>query len=307
MRIFMTGANGFVGTNICRNLVKEGFQVTALVRGKGKHLPGEVSRVIGESTKPGKWQESVAGYDVLINLAGASIFKRWNKEYKQLLRDSRMLTTRNLVEAIPKETGPKMALLSTSAVGYYGSRGDEELDENALAGDDFLAKLALDWENEAFKAREKGVRVVTTRFGIVLGHDGGALEQMTMPFRFFVGGPLGNGRQWFSWIHIEDLIAAALFIISRPDIDGAVNFTAPNPIRNKDLAKAMGNVMHRPSFMPAPGFMIKLLMGELGSVILNGQRVLPGVLQSKGFNFNFPDIKTALRNLLAEQGPPNQA
>ena len=307
MRIFMTGANGFVGTNLCRNLVKEGFQVTALIRGKGKHLPGEVSRVMGESTKPGKWQESVAGHDVLINLAGASIFKRWNKEYKQLLRDSRMLTTKNLVEAIPKESGPKMALLSTSAVGYYGSRGDEELDEKALAGDDFLAKLAIDWESEAFKAREKGVRVVITRFGIVLGHDGGALEQMAMPFRFFVGGPLGKGRQWFSWIHIEDLIAAALFIITRPDIDGAVNFTAPNPIRNKDLAKAIGTVMHRPSFMPAPGFMIKLLMGELGSVILNGQRVLPGVLQSKGFNFNFPDIKTALQNLLAEQGALNQA
>ncbi len=299
MRIFITGANGFVGTNLCRSFVKQGHQVSGLIRGEGKQLPEGVSRVIGESTKPGKWQESVAGHDVLINLAGASIFKRWDKEYKQLLRDSRLLTTKNLVEAIPKESDPKIVLLSTSAVGYYGSRGDEELDENAPAGDDFLARLAIDWESEAFKAREKGVRVVITRFGIVLGKDGGALEQMAMPFRFFVGGPLGNGRQWFSWIHIEDLIRAAQFVISRPDIDGAVNFTAPDPIRNMDLAKAIGTVMHRPSFMPAPAFMIKLLMGELGSVILNGQRVLPGVLQSKGFNFAFPDVETALRNVLA--------
>ncbi len=296
MRIFITGANGFVGTNLCRSFVKQGHQVSGLIRGEGKQLPEGVSRVIGESTKPGKWQESVRGHDVLINLAGASIFKRWDNEYKQLLRDSRLLTTKNLVEAIPKESGPKMVMLSTSAVGYYGSRGEEELDEKAPAGDDFLARLAIDWENEAFKAREKGVRVVITRFGIVLGKDGGALEQMTMPFRFFVGGPLGNGRQWFSWIHIEDLIRAALFVISRPDIDGAVNFTAPDPIRNKDLAKAIGTVVHRPSFMPAPAFMIKLLMGELGSVILNGQRVVPGVLQSKGFKFNFPDVETALRN-----------
>ncbi len=299
MRIFITGANGFVGTNLCRSFVKQGHQVSGLIRGEGKQLPEGVSRVIGESTKPGKWQESVAGHDVLINLAGASIFKRWDKEYKQLLRDSRLLTTKNLVEAIPKESDPKIVLLSTSAVGYYGSRGDEELDENAPAGDDFLARLAIDWESEAFKAREKGVRVVITRFGIVLGKDGGALEQMAMPFRFFVGGPLGNGRQWFSWIHIEDLIRAAQFVISRPDIAGAVNFTATDPIRNMDLAKAIGTVMHRPSFMPAPAFMIKLLMGELGSVILNGQRVLPGVLQSKGFNFAFPDVETALRNVLA--------
>ncbi len=299
MKIFITGANGFVGTSLCRTLLKQGHEVSGLVRGEGKNLPGGVSYVVGESTKPGKWQETVAGHDVLINLAGASIFKRWNKEYKQLLRDSRILTTKNLVEAIPEESAEKMTLLSTSAVGYYGFRGDEELNETAPAGDDFLAILARDWENEAYKAREKRVRVVITRFGIVLGQDGGALEQMTMPFRFFVGGPLGSGRQWFSWIHVEDLIRAALFVISRPDIDGAVNFTAPNPIRNKDLAKTIGTFMHRPSFMPAPAFMIKLFMGELGSVILNGQRVLPGVLQSKGFEFNFPDIKSALRNLLA--------
>jgi uncharacterized protein len=191
-----------------------------------------------------------------------------------------------------------VTLLSTSGVGYYGFTADEELDENSPSGNDFMAQLARDWEKEAYRAREKGVRVVTTRFGVVLGKDGGALGQMIRPFRFFVGGPLGSGEQWFSWIHIEDLIRAALFVMSRPDIDGPVNFAAPGPIRNKDLAKTIGSVLRRPSFMPAPGFMIRLVLGEFGSVILKGQRVVPGVLQSKGFNFNFPDMETALRNLL---------
>jgi uncharacterized protein (TIGR01777 family) len=301
MKIFITGANGFVGTNLSRAFVRERHQVTALIRSekKGEHLPGEVSRVIGESTKTGKWQESVPGHDVLINLAGASIFKRWNEEYKRMLRDTRILTTRNLVEAIPRETGPGVTMLSTSAVGYYGFRGDEELNETEPGGADFLAQLARDWENEAFKAREKGVRVVITRFGVVLGEDGGALDQMIKPFRFFVGGPLGSGQQWFSWIHIQDLIRAAQFVISRPDIEGPVNFTAPGPLRNKDLANTIGNVLGRPAFMPAPGFMISLALGEFGSVILKGQRVVPGVLRAKGFNFNFPDMETALRNLLA--------
>lgn len=301
MRVFITGANGFVGTNLCRAFVKEGHQVTALIRSekRRKRLPKEVSRVVGESTKTGKWQESVAGHDVLINLAGATTFRRWNEEYKQLLRDSRILTTKNLVEAIPREAGHSVTVLSTSGVGYYGFTADEELDENSPSGNDFMAQLAHDWEKEAYRAREKGVRVVTTRFGVVLGKDGGALDQMVRPFRFFVGGPLGSGEQWFSWIHIEDLIRAALFVMSRPDIDGPVNFAAPRPIRNKDLAKTIGSVLRRPSFMPAPGFMIRIVLGEFGSVILKGQRVVPGVLQSKGFNFNFPDMESALRNLLS--------
>ncbi len=207
MKIFITGANGFVGTNLITLFVREGHDITALVRSEkaGSALPSEASAVIGEPSKPGKWQEAVAGHDVLINLAGATIFKRWNQAYKQLLRDSRILTTRNLVDAIPAETGTAVTLLSTSAVGYYGFTEDQMLDEKSPGGDDFLAVLARDWEAEARKARDKGVRVVLTRFGIVLGRDEGALAQMTMPFRFFAGGPIGSGRQWFSWIHIEDL------------------------------------------------------------------------------------------------------
>jgi uncharacterized protein len=300
MRIFITGSNGFVGTNLGRFLLNEGHEVTGLVRteAKGKTLPEGISYVVGEGTQPGKWQEAVSGHDVLINLAGVPIFQRWTSAYKRLLYDTRILTTRNLVDAIPAERGSSVTLLNTSAVGYYGSTGDEELGESSPAGDDFLATLALDWEGEAAKARGKGVRVVITRFGVVLGRNGGALEQMIRPFRLFVGGPLGNGTQWFSWIHIEDLCRAAQFVMANKEISGPVNFTAPGPVRNRDLARAIGKELRRPSIMPAPAFMIRLLMGEFGSVILAGQRVVPCLLQSQGFRFKFADIEASLADLL---------
>jgi uncharacterized protein (TIGR01777 family) len=251
-----------------------------------------------DATRPGKWQEQVPGHDVLINLAGATIFKRWNEAYKKLVRDSRVLTTRNLVEAIPDNVGGEVTLLSTSAVGYYGFTGDEELSEDAAAGNDFLATLARDWEAEALKARDKGVRVVITRFGVVFGKDEGAFPQMILPFRFFVGGPLGSGRQWLSWIHIEDLCRAAMFVIENKSTAGPVNFTAPGAIRNGDLARAIGKALRRPSFMPAPSFMIRLILGEFGSVLLNGQRVAPTVLTRNGFTFNFPRVEDALKDLV---------
>ncbi len=300
MKIFITGANGLVGTSLGRFLLSEGHEVTGLVRSeaKGRLLPAGETYVLGEGTRAGAWQDAVAGRDVLINLAGVPIFKRWTAAYKQLLRDTRIITTRNLVDAIPTETGSSVTLLSTSAVGYYGFTGDEELDEAAPPGNDFLALLARDWEAEAVRAREKGVRVVLSRFGIVLGKDGGALPQMILPFRLFVGGPLGSGRQWFSWIHIQDLCRAAGFVIANSEIKGPINFTAPVPARNKDLAKAVGKVLRRPSIMPAPSFMIRLLMGEFGAVVLKGQRVVPHALQTQGFEFKFPDIEAALRNLL---------
>jgi uncharacterized protein len=300
MKVFMTGGYGFVGTALTRFFLQTGHEVTSLVRSeqKAKLLPEGASWVAGDPTKPGKWQESVAGQDVLVNLAGATIFKRWTPPYKQLLRDSRILTTHNLVEAIPRETGTNVTLLSTSAVGYYGSTADEELGEDSPQGSDFLANIARDWEVEALKAEEKGVRVVITRFGVVLGKGGGALEQMILPFRFFVGGPLGSGNQWFSWIHLEDLCRAASFVIANSEIRGPVNFTAPGPMRNRDLARAIGKALDRPSFMPAPGFMIRLMLGEFGSVLLAGQRVVPKVLVSKGFRFDYPDVERALKNIL---------
>lgn len=299
MRVFITGANGFVGTNLSRFLMSAGHEVTGLVRSaqaRAQLLP-RVSAVTGNPTEPGAWQEAVAGHDVLINLAGVSIFKRWSPAYKKLLRDSRMFTTRNLVDAIPASSG--VTLFSTSGVGFYGFTDDEELGETDPPGSDFMAVLARDWEAEALAAGKKGVRVVLTRFGVVLGKDGGALGQMTLPFRFFVGGPIGRGRQWFSWIHIQDLCRAYAFVLESPDIEGPVNFTAPGPVRNRELAQAIGRVMGRPSIMPAPSFMINLVLGEFGSVILKGQRVVPRLLLSKGFSFNFPDVEKALRDLLA--------
>ncbi|MGO9566588.1 MAG: TIGR01777 family oxidoreductase [Desulfomonilaceae bacterium] len=300
MKIFITGSNGLVGTNLGRFFLNEGHKVTGLVRSeaKGKTLPNGMSYVVGDGTKPGKWQEAVSGHGVLINLAGVPIFKKWTSAYKRLLYDTRILTTRNLVDAIPAESGGSVTLLSTSAVGYYGFTGDEELGESSPPDNDFLATLARDWEGEAAKARDKGVRVVITRFGVVLARDGGALPQMILPFRFFVGGPLGNGKQWFSWIHIEDLCRAAHFVMVNKEISGPVNFTAPGPVRNRDLARAVGKVLRRPSIMPAPAFMIRLLMGEFGSVILKGQRVVPRLLQSQGFKFKFADIEASLTNLL---------
>ncbi|HMK37427.1 MAG TPA: TIGR01777 family oxidoreductase [Desulfomonilaceae bacterium] len=302
MKIFMTGGYGFVGSALTRFLLDKGHEITSLIRGetKAKLLPPKVAWVSGDPNTEGTWQASVAGHDVLINLAGATIFQRWTPQYKKLLRDSRILTTRHLVEAIPRDEASRVTLISTSAVGYYGPTGDEELGENAPAGSDFLAHLALDWEIEALKAEQKGARVVITRFGVVFGKEGGALQQMILPFRFFMGGPLGDGHQWFSWIHIQDLCRGAAHVIENADLRGPVNFTAPVPVRNRDLVRAIGNQLRRPSFMPAPGFMIRLIFGEFGSVLLAGQRVVPRLLMSRGFQFSYPDVKSALADILRD-------
>jgi hypothetical protein len=191
-----------------------------------------------------------------------------------------------------------MTLFSASAVGYYGFHGDEEIDEASAQGQDFLARLAVEWEGEAIKAEEKGARVVITRFGIVLGEKGGALGQMVPLFKKFIGGPIGSGKQWFSWVHIKDLAEAFVFLMKHPKISGPVNLCSPHPVQNRDLANALGSVLHRPSFMPAPGFMIKLVLGEFGSVILEGQRVIPRQLLKHGFAFQYPEITRALQDIL---------
>jgi hypothetical protein len=235
---------------------------------------------------------------LIINLAGASIFSTWTEETKKAIRESRIFTTRNLVDGIDPKRAKSITLFSTSAVGYYGFHGDEELTENSPPGNDFLARMAVEWEAEALKAKEKGSRVVITRFGIVLGKGGGVLSQMIPLFRKFIGGPIGSGRQWFSWIHMEDLAEAFFFLMRRLEISGPVNLCSPNPVRNKDFTKALGKVLKRPSFMPAPGFMIKLLLGEFGSVILEGQRVIPKRLLESGFVFSYPHVGKALKNII---------
>jgi len=298
MRIFITGGLGFVGTQLSIRLLKRGHEVTVVDHSpKPKpYTPEQVKYVLADTTIPGAWQEELIKHDAVINLAGASIFQRWNDTTKQLIYNSRILTTRNVVEAM---TGEKGAILcSTSAVGYYGFQYDEELIEEDSPGDDFLAKVCVDWEKEALKAADKGVRVTITRFGIVLGKTGGALGQMISAFKKFVGGPLGSGYQWFSWIHMEDLLSAFLFVFDNQDIHGPVNVCSPNPVRNRELATALGKALSRPSFFKAPAFVIRLVLGEFGSVVLEGQRVIPAKLLRQGFMFQYPEVTGALKEVI---------
>jgi hypothetical protein len=304
MKILMTGGTGFVGSYLAARLSKEGQEVTILIRSSAEArgvAPG-VSFVQGDPTRKGAWQDAIRNHDAAINLAGAPIFTKWTDEQKRAIRESRVNTTRNLVEGVETKPGKSFALFSASAVGYYGFHGDEELTEESPSGQDFLATVALEWEAEALKAQQKGARVVITRFGIVLGAGGGALGQMIPLFKKFVGGPIGSGRQWFSWVHLQDLTEAFLFVLKHPELSGPVNVCSPNPVRNKELAKALGKALHRPSFLPVPGFMIKLVLGEFGSVILKGQRVLPRRLLESGFVFQYPQIEKALASILRPGG-----
>ena len=299
MKILMTGGTGFVGTSLSKRLISEGHLVTVLThetREPALKMQG-LSYLHGNPTVQGEWQKAVPEHDVIINLAGASIFSRWTEEQKQILRSSRILTTRNLVDALSQDA-KHITFFSTSAVGYYGFHQDEEVTESSPAGTDFLARLAYDWESEALNAGKKGARVVMTRFGIVLGKDGGALGQMIPLFKSFLGGPLGSGRQWFSWVHMRDLVEAFIFLLDKKEISGPVNLCSPEPVRNKELGAAIGRVLHRPSFMPAPGFMIKLILGEFGSVLLEGQRVIPKRLLDAGYKFKYPGIDEALKNII---------
>ncbi len=295
----MTGGTGFVGAYLSRELVKLGHEVTILSRREqppDTQAPG-IRLITGDPAEEGDWMEAAPESDWIINLAGASVFGRWSPAYKQEIVESRIRTTRNLVIALAG--GDRRQLFcSTSAVGYYGLRGDEVLTEESPPDSDFLARLGVDWEVEALKARELGLRVVITRFGIVLGKGGGALGQMAPMFRRFLGGPLGSGQQWFSWIHQGDLARAFSFVAEHPEIDGPVNFTAPNPVRNRDLAGALGRALRRPAWLRTPAFMIRLAMGELGDNLLSGQRVIPKRLLVAGFEFNFPTLEPALKDLL---------
>ena len=299
MKVFLTGGTGFVGTYLTRLFIAEGHEVTILTHERKEPSPkmNGLSYISGNPVAKGRWQKAVPEHDVVINLAGASIFSRWTDSYKELLRQSRILTTRHLVEAL-RDDAKHVTFFSTSAVGIYGFHEDEELTESAAPGSDFLARLAYDWEKEALRAQDKGARVVLTRFGIVLGKNGGALGQMIPLFKYFMGGPLGSGRQWFSWVHMDDLVAAFAFLMERRDIQGAVNLCSPQPVRNRELARAIGRILHRPSCMPAPGFMIRLILGEFGNVLLKGQRVVPRVLLDAGFQFQYPAIEDALANII---------
>jgi uncharacterized protein (TIGR01777 family) len=302
MKVFITGGTGFVGTYLSRELLKEGHSITILTRrAQPPPAPEGIGYLRGDPTQSGPWMEAVPQHDWIINLAGASIFTRWTEAHKKEIFESRVFTTRNLVTALA--AGDRHQLFcSTSAVGYYGPRGEEDLTEDSPQDDGFLGELARNWEAAALQAQNLGVRVVITRFGIVMGRDGGALGQMVPMFRKFLGGVLGSGMQWFSWIHQQDHARAYHFIQEHSEISGPVNFTAPHPVRNRDLTKALGQVLHRPTVMAPPEFMLRLMLGEFAETLLTGQKVFPQRLQEAGFKFNFPTMEAALENLLGEKG-----
>jgi len=308
MKIFMTGGTGFVGTTLARHLIGTGHEVTVLTRKTPANpdqagLPG-VFYLEGDPTRTGAWQASVPAHDIIVNLAGASIFRKWDRNAKKIIRDSRILTTTNLVNALSGGVEKETTLLSTSAVGYYGFHGDEALDEDSRPGDDFLASVTREWEAAAGRAEAFGARVVILRLGIVMGRNGGALGELIPLFRKGLGSPLGSGRQWFSWIHETDLVGIYLFLMERKELAGPVNCTAPEPVRNREMTEALGKALGKPTILPpVPGFLIKMLKGEFGSVLLEGQRVFPKKLLAAGFPFQFSGIEAALRDLL-EQGIP---
>jgi len=300
MNILITGGTGFVGSHLTKRLTEQGNQVTLLTRAikPGRSLPPGATFLEGNPLQPGPWQKAVPDHEAFINLAGASIFSRWTEASKKEMRDSRILTTRNLVSALADRKGQETILLSTSAVGYYGFHEDEEITEETPPGSDFLALMARDWEAEARQAEAFGVRVIRCRFGIVLGERGGALDQMIPLFSKGLGSPLGTGNQWFPWIHQQDLTRILLFLLGQPAAAGPINCTSPNPVRNKEMTRILAEVLGKPAFLPSvPGFMLKVILGEFGSVLLKGQKVLPQKLLGLGFQFEFPALKEALQNL----------
>lgn len=301
MKILMTGGTGFVGTTLARELTAKGHSVTVLMRKveAGVSLPPGAISLEGDPTIRGAWQERVPEHEVFINLAGASIFTRWTDEAKRAIRESRILTTRHLVEALAPRKGRETHLFSTSGAGYYGYHEDEELTEESPPGTDFLAMLSREWEAEAVKATEHGVRVVLCRFGIVMGRNGGMLGEIVPIFRMFLGANLGSGNQWLSWIHEQDLARIFLFLLENRGLEGPLNCTAPEPVRNSEFTETLGKVLGVPTFLPpVPGFMLRLMKGEFGGVILKGQRVLPRRLLAAGFQFHYPTLKEALTEIL---------
>jgi uncharacterized protein (TIGR01777 family) len=295
MRIAVTGATGFIGKKLVERLLARGDDVIAITRDAEKARP-----LLPSSVRLAVWGEvapAMAEVDAGINLAGDPVVGRWTEEKKQAIRSSRIEGTRRFVEALNKSRA--RVLVSASAVGYYGAHGDEELDEDSPPGSDFLAEVCQAWEAEAQAFSSVARRTANIRTGVVLGLGGGALQQMLTPFKLFAGGPVGSGKQWNSWIHLDDLISLYLLALDDARVTGPMNGAAPEPVTMKELAKGVGRALHRPSWLPVPPFAVKAMFGAGASVVLDGQRVLPKKALALGFQFRFSKLDEALANLLA--------
>lgn len=301
MRIFLMGGTGLVGSRLVGRLVERGDDVALLTR-RPEAAAGRFAKctiVGGDPTEAGAWMHSASDCDAVINLVGEPIFgRRWNAEYKVLLRDSRVRSTANAAEVVAG-SGRARVLVNASAIGYYGPRGDEELTEESPPGDDFLAGLCRDWEQAAQPAATSGARLAIVRIGVVLDAGGGGLAQMLTPFKLGLGGPVGSGRQWLSWIHHDDVVGVLLTALDNPQAAGAINGTAPHPVTNREFSKALGRALRRPAFLPAPTFALRLKFGEVADVITTGQRVLPTRAIALGYQFRFPFVDAALAGVLA--------
>ena len=302
MRIAITGATGLIGKSLCPRLQKEGKELVLFARNTRSaqsSFPG--ARVLEWDAVAGPPPVgSLDGVDAVVHLLGEGIADgHWSSSRKQAIRESRIEGTRNLVEGLRHSSGPPGLLVSGSAIGFYGSRGDEELDESSERGGGFLGDVCQAWEGQARAAEALGTRTVLLRTGIVLSPRGGALAKMLPPFRMFVGGALGSGKQWMSWIHIDDEVGLIRHILNSDELQGAVNATAPGPVTNSRFSKTLGRVLGRPSIFSVPGLALKLLMGEMAQeLLLNGQKVLPRRALASGYSFKFPELEDALRDLL---------
>ena len=302
MKILVTGASGFVGTALCTALKEKGHEVGVLSR-----HPERTRKILGNMDSYHAWEPekeaapkaTLEEHDAIIHLAGENVAGRWSKAKKNRILASRDLGTQNLIKGLEAcgDNAPK-TLISASAIGFYGERGDDELSEHEAPGDDFLANVCSAWENAACAAEKLGVRTVRVRIGIVLDTGGGALDAMLLPFKLGAGGPLGSGKQWWSWIHRNDLVALLCHALENEQISGVLNGTAPHPVRQKDFAKVMGKVLRRPAFLPGPAFAIRLAVGEFSCELLSSKKVLPKALEASGFEFAYPELEPALQNIL---------
>jgi hypothetical protein len=303
MKVLIAGSSGLVGTALSHALSKDGHTVCRFVRPQSAALgPAQEGFDVAWNPATGELGGAAVGADAVVNLSGASIAGgRWTSARKALLRSSRIDTTRALVVALAKMNARPRVLISASAIGFYGNRGDEMLTEESQPGTGFLAGLAKEWETEALKAEALGIRVVLARFGIILARHGGALPQMMLPFRFFAGGRVGSGRQWMSWISLEDVVGVLRLAIENGALRGAINVVAPQPVQNAEFTNILARAMHRPAVFPAPAFALRLVLGEMAdALLLSSQRVAPQKLQQLGYQFRHPDLSAALAILLKD-------